>query len=192
MAHAVSLDHQTLQSFFFAALEEAQDRSGRTVPAAVGAYLVDLLSRYARRPGVAGRTSKALAIQYLSAREAAGPERAQALRGVGDRALYIAGVVPRSLHRGPVGVGYVRSIGASAYLEVSTRSRALEVFALLAERFEDASELMGDVVHASRGDDEPDLLELYERWRDHGDERDLRHLIRAGVLIDPDGSDTLQ
>ncbi len=190
MPNPVSLDHQTLQSFFFAELEGAQERMGRALPTAVGAYVVDLMARFARRPGVAGRTSRALALQYLSARQASGSARAQALRGVGDRALYIAGVLPRSLDRSPVGVGYVRSIGCSAYREVGNRAGTLVVFEQLADRFDDAANVMGDVVSAAN--DEPDLLALYERWRDHGDDADLARLVRAGVLIDPDGSDNLQ
>ncbi len=192
MTTTLSADHATLQSFFYAELGQAQRRSGRTLPEDVAAYLVDLLARFARRTAVAGRTSAPLATEYLGAKSKRGRERARALRGVGDRALYIAGVVPRSMDRTPVSVRYVRAIGEAAYHEVSTPSGPLRVFAVLADAFADAARVMGEVVEGAAGEVPEDLLTVYERWRAHGHDRDLERLIRAGVLIDPDRSDTPQ
>ena len=122
----VAVDHRTLQSFFYFELGDAQARTGASLPPEVGAYVVDLLSRYARRPGEAGRTAEPLVLQYLSARQTSGSSRSQALRSVGDRALYIAGVVPQSLHRGAVRVGYVRSIGEAAYRDLACPEDAVQ------------------------------------------------------------------
>src|SRR5690606_41872710 len=77
---------------------------------------------------VAGRRSEALALDYLRARGQTGAARAHALRGVGDRALYISGVAPRSLHRTPVDVRYVQGIGEAAYRDrKSTRLNSSHV-----------------------------------------------------------------
>jgi hypothetical protein len=185
------IHHRTLESFFFEEIESVQGRTGRTLPAEVEAYVVGLLARYARRTHAAGRASPALALDYLSARGKQGSERARALRGVGDRALYISGVAPRSLDRTPVNVRYVKGIGSAAYREVSDRNGALAVLGMLAEMFDEVAEVISDVAPlGTRGPD--DLLSIYERWRTHGNSRDLRRLIEAGVLIDPEGSDTLQ
>lgn len=192
MTDHVDLAHRNLASFFYEAWEQASGRAGRDFPPEVGAYVVDLLSRFARRTGVAGRTSPPLALQYLAARNEAGSARSRALRGVGDRALYIAGVVPRSLDRGAVNRGYVVSIGEAAYRGVASRG-ALEVFETLAEAFDQVSDVIADVVETE--DEDPgrtDLIRVYERWRQHGDPRDARRLLRAGVLLDPSGSDVVQ
>ena len=185
------IHHRTLESFFFEQIESVQGRTGRTLPAEVETYVVGLLARYARRTQAAGRASPPLAIDYLSARRKEGSARAHALRGVGDRALYISGVAPRSLERTPVNVRYVKGIGSAAYREVSDGNGALAVLGMLAEMFDEVADVIGDVAPlGTRGAD--DLMSLYERWRKHGNAGDLRRLIEAGVLIDPEGSDTLQ
>ncbi len=186
----VAVHHATLESFFFEEIEHVQERTGRALPTEVEAYVVHLLATYATKTDGAGRTSRPLALDYLSAKSREGSARAVALRTVGDRALYISGVVPRSLHRTPVNVRYVRGIGESAYREVAGGG-ALRVLGMLAEMFEDVAEVIGDVAVVGR--DEPgDLMACYERWRQKGDPRDAKQLVRAGVLLDAEGSDILQ
>ena len=190
-ALAVDVEHQTLESYFFNEIEQVCERRGGVLPQTVEAYVVSLLARYARRPNVAGRKSRALALEYLRARGETGAARANALRGVGDRALYISGVVPRSLDRSPVGVRYVRGIGEAAYREVASDDGPLAVLGEVAERWEEVSEVIGDIVELGN-EAGPDLLALYERWRRLGDPRDAERLVAAGVLIDAEGSDIIQ
>jgi hypothetical protein len=191
MTSSFALNHRTLEAFFFEEIEHAQERSGTALPDDVEAYVVGLLARFARHTQAAGRRSPPLAIDYLSAKSESGSARAHALRGVGDRALYITGVVPRSLDRTPVDVKYVRGIGEAAYREVASAG-ALAVLGLLAEMFGDVAEVIGEVAPLGGKEREQDLLGLYERWRRHGDPRDAKRLIEAGVIIDADGSDIVQ
>jgi hypothetical protein len=176
---AVALGHPTLESYFYGELK-ALDAG---LPLEVEAYVVHLLARYARRPGEAGRTSNALALQYMRARERAGPARAHALRSVGDRALFIAGVVPRSLDRTPVDVRYVRAIGEAAYGQVASPNGPLAVFGMLARQFEEIIEVVANIVEPAHSDQEIDLLALYDRWRNCGDVRAAKRLIVAGVPL---------
>lgn len=177
----------SLEAFFFARVGDVQSRRAAPLSPEIEAYLVHMLTAFARRPAVAGRTSAPLALQYLSAREAG----TKALRQVGDRALYIAGAVPRSLDRTPVNVRYVRGIGEAAYREVHEHHPRLAVFGELADAFEALAEVVGDAVEPE-GNSPESLLDIYERWRHHGDSRDARRLIDAGVLLDPERSDQLQ
>jgi hypothetical protein len=190
MTEAFALHHRTLESYFFEEIEQVQERRGSPLPREIEAYVVGLLSRYARRTHAAGRRSPPLGLQYLRAKHESGSARARALRTVGDRALYISGVVPRSLDRGPVDVRYIRSIGETAYREVA-RHGSLEVLAELAARFDDVASVIGDVVELGPAGGN-DLLSVYERWRRYGHARDARRLIDAGVLIDKEGTDTVQ
>lgn len=176
----------TLESFFWQQLGAAQDSEGTELPESVEAYLVHLLASHVRRTEVAGRTSAALATQFLAARE----RGSAALREVGDRALYIAGVVPRCLDRTPVDVRYVSGIGEAAYREVHARSNRLQVFEALADAFGDIVDLLGRVVEPESG--ESNLLEIYERWQRTGDARDARRLIAAGIRLDARGSSPMQ
>ena len=169
----------TLEAFFYDRVHVAQERRGTELSTSVEAYAVHLLADYARRPAPAGRRTAPLALQYLKARE----RGVTALRDVGDRALFISGVVPGSLDRGPVSVGYVQSIGRSAYREVSDRARNLEVFGELAEAFESLAAILGDAATPD-GEDGVSLLELYERWRRFGRAADAARLSAAGVVVD--------
>lgn len=186
----IAADHTTLESFFYSSFEAACRRSGRELPHDLGAYVVGLLSRFARKTGSAGRRSAPLSIQYLSARHSRGGSRAGALREVGDRALYISGAVPESLKRSAVNLGYVRSIGESAYAEVAETTGGWEVFEQLAARFVEVSDVIADVLVPD--DEGSNLLAVYERWQQRGDEKDLRRLMRAGVVVHGKGTDTLQ
>ncbi len=180
---------QSLAAYFYEAIGVVQDRGGTHLSDDVEAYLVHLLSCYATRTGVAGRKSEALATEYLSACSHSGTSRSLALRQVGDRALFITGVVPRSIDRTPVNLRYVRSIGSSAYGQISQGNRGLAVFDELAEQFEAIGEVISETI-----DNEPshNLLELYERWRRFGHSADAQRLADSGVLLDPDRSDILQ
>ena len=191
----MEIHHRTLESFFFEEIEQAQGRSGQQLSRDVEAYVVGMLARFARRTQVAGRHSEPLALVYMRAQRQDGTAGATALRQVGDRALYISGVAPRSLRRSPVDVRYIRGIGEAAYREVAERSPwggALAVLGELAEAFEGVSELIGEMVDLDSKAPQKDLLALYERWRQNGDARDRRRLLQAGVLLDPHGSDQVQ
>jgi hypothetical protein len=176
----------TLESFFYERVGEARERTSTSLPADVEAYVVHLLADHVRRTSVAGRTSGPLALQYLAAREQKGSMRTSALRAVGDRALFIAGVVPHSIDRTPVNLRYVRSIGTSAYGQIPDPS----VFRGLADAFEAAAEVIGEATDAVG---EHDLLGLYDRWKKYGDARDQQRLVAAGiVLVGRGGADDLQ
>ncbi|PRQ01049.1 hypothetical protein ENSA5_27310 [Enhygromyxa salina] len=188
MSHTVDLAFEgTLESFFFEQLRHARAGKRDTLGEDIEAYLVYMLAAHARRTNVAGRTSPALATEFLAARE----HGSRALREVGDRALYIAGVVPRSLDRGPVNVAYVSGIGEAAYRELHVRSARLQVFARLADRFREIVALLGRMIAADDGA-EGDLLTVYERWRRTSDPRDAERLVAAGVLLDPEIADLVQ
>jgi hypothetical protein len=144
----------TLESFFYDRVLDVQRELGERVSRAVEAYVVYLLAAYARRTDCAGRKTTSLCLDYLAARDA-GPV---ALRKVGDRAMCLAGLAPRSLERTPVDVTYVQSIGASAYRDVHVLASRLTVFADLAEHFSDACLI---VHRAGTTESEADLLAQY-------------------------------
>ncbi len=184
----------TLESFFFEEIERAQSERQRRLPTDVEAYVVGLLSRYANRSQVAGRTSRPLALDYLEARGQHGSQRAKALRSVGDRALYISGVVPKSMNRSTVGVRYVKGIGTAAYRAVSDGRGGghLDVLERLAGMFDEVADVIGGVTGREPAGEHAGLLETYDRWRRDGGDADLQRLVAAGVLIDPDRSDIVQ
>jgi len=183
MSHGLALQHRTLESYFFEEIEHVQERLGRALAPEVEAYVVQLLATYARRTHAAGRRSRALALEYMRAKGEQGKARATALRRVGDRALYISGVAPKSLHRSPINVGYVQGIGRSAYREVAG-SGALEVLGMIADTFEEVANTIGEVIELGPHQPAQHLWTLVERWRCSQDPRDAKELLETGILID--------
>lgn len=170
---------ESLTSFFYQRVEQAVERRRASISEETQAYTVNFLASHARRTGLAGRRSRALALDFLEAVQ----RGASALRTVGDRALYIAGVVPRSLDRTPVDVNYVTSIGSNAYREVGGLMPGLTVFRELADQFETVRLLVGDA--ATPEDSEAiNLLEVYERWLSTRDQRDAEVLLAAGMRLE--------
>ena len=171
--------NETLRSFFYERVERAMERRKAPLSDETQAYTVNFLAAYARRTGLAGRRSRALALDFMEAID----RGASALRDVGDRALYIAGVVPRSLDRGPVDVRYVASIGTNAYREVGGILPTLTVFHELAESFDTVRLIVGDAT-TSEDHEHINLLEVYERWLQVRDQRDAEVLLAAGMRLD--------
>lgn len=140
------------------------------------AYLVQLLMRFSRQPGLADRV---LALEYLQAMLASGQLRHEQLRQVGDQCLLYSGLFPRRARRRRVAVRYYVDLGRSAYQQVA--ASAQRAWALTYRRLSEGFVGLMDVLQAMRGLDaagpaEGDLLELYELWRDCGSRRARRLL----------------
>lgn len=170
---------ESLSSFFLEQIESIQERRQSSLRKDVEAYLVDLLARYALRVGEAGRKSPAFALELLEARERGTP----ALREVGDRALFVAGVVPQSLDRSAIDADYVCSIGAEAYRAVFFAKRQLDLFLELSDSFGELVSVMRDVATPLDNAQPSSLIALYERWLETGDERAEKQLVEAGVRV---------
>lgn len=170
---------ESLSTFFMEQLESVQAQRQASLRKDVEAYLVDLLARYALRVGLAGRKSPAFALELLEARERGTP----ALRDVGDRALFVAGVVPHSLERSAIDTDYVCSIGAEAYRSIFLAKRQLDLFLELSDSFSDLVSLMREVASPLESGQPSSLIALYERWLETGDEVAEKQLVQAGVRI---------
>lgn len=170
---------ESLSAFFMGQLEQVQAQRQACLRKDVEAYLVDLLARYALRVGLAGRRSPAFAIELLEAREKGTP----ALRDVGDRALFVAGVVPQSLERSAIDAQYVCSIGAQAYRSIFEAKRQLDLFLELSDSFSELVSLMREVASPLEKGQPSSLISLYERWLETGDEMAEKQLVQAGVRI---------
>jgi hypothetical protein len=159
-----------------------------TPPAA--AYLVDLLDAGV---GHAGRQAVADAETFAEGllrarRERATGKRLRRLRGLGDRALFVAGFFGESLARRGLGLAYYADAGRIAYADVcrllaprpAQRDAAL-LFEELADRFGDFADVLAEVGDATRPG-AGGLAGLYQRLLRHGRETDWRRLLRRGVF----------
>lgn len=156
-------------------------------------YLVDLLGR-SIRSDAALHDGTPLAELYLRAHDAGPRERDELLRRVGDRALFLAGVVPESLARRLVGVAYYARIGRIAYAELAeelTGSRAGaargELYGELAGHFAEFVGILGEVSEHALGNARRCLLSACEKWLATGSPSAAQRLRREGILL-PSGS----
>ena len=176
----------------FGELVEGAARATRPPPTPLAiAYLADLLGERIRvdfGPIGARRSEPSLAEEWLEARQRSGPDRLRRLHALGDRALFVSGFFGESLHRSPVGPGYYRDIGRTAYADLARRladQAWTGLFEELADRFRDYVDLLAEVGDRARPGSEADLLRLYERYLETGSAGDARRLRRRGLVPPP-------
>jgi hypothetical protein len=166
------------------------------------AYLVDLLDERVKEvlvaPDPAGEEPP-LAEGLLRARLERGADRIRKLRGLGDRALFVAGFFGDSLERTVVGLGWYRDAGRQAYAELSASLRGRvagarepahgggvtvpELFEELADRFPEFADVLTEVGDQTRASSPGGLEGLYARFLRTGAERDRRRLVRRGHSV---------
>lgn len=179
----------SLECYFYDQVESVEGSHFERIGDDVKAYLIKMLAGFTRRTSVSGRSAPPLGMQYLEALRSGSP----ALREVGDRAQFIAGVMPKSVSGGAISLRYIVGIGKGAYAELAERHQNIPVFSRLSEGFSLHCELLSEVVEdASRLNSDEGLLEIYHRWREHGEQRDKRKLMMAGVQLETVGADQTQ
>jgi hypothetical protein len=183
-----------VRGWFGARLAEAAARRAFETQPETAAYLAELLGSYAER--TADALLEPFALQLVAAREAAGSERVERYRDLGDTALYVSGFfVDHLAHRG-VTLAYAAAMGRRAYevLEALAVSHPREaprrlVYRDLSQRFDRYVGLLDEVRTAGRAPvGVQDLVRLYERYRARPTDHLRAELARAGLSF---GDETL-
>lgn len=154
-------------------------------------YVVHLLADFSRSDRLYEKTEhgyglKPLALIYAEAVYSKDPgERRQALRRLGDVALFISGLFSHSLNRTMVDVDYYVAMGGGAYAELSSRASQhtslAPVFAELSDKFTEFVDALAEVGKDANFSNDSDLLRSYENWLRTGSKRAARQLRRAGI-----------
>jgi hypothetical protein len=156
------------------------------------AYLIGLLGERVRTSDE--EEPSTLAEAWLEARSASGGARIRRLRGLGDRALFVAGFFGESLDRKVVSRSYYRDMGRSAYRAVAAGLSGSassgdagwpDLFEELADRFPELMQVLAEVSVRAHGRRPAWLLHLYERYLATGSSLDRRRLVRAGCVPPP-------
>ncbi|MFO7285784.1 MAG: hypothetical protein LOD94_00715 [Gammaproteobacteria bacterium] len=184
----------SLEEFFRNSVSSAMARQGLSADDHTAYYVVNLLTLFARSEVLydgspEGRWLKPLALFLAEATEApTEDERNFALQRIGDISLFIAGFFGEALARRQVDVDYYVRMGGSAYGSLSERVRGsmrgriyTAVFAELASKFQDFVDVLTEVRDEARGNDDIDILRLYEVWLKTGSKRAERTLRRLGI-----------
>ena len=184
----------SLEEFFRNSVSSAMHRQGISADDHTAYYVVNLLTLFARSEVLyegsdEGPTLKPLALILAEAMEArTAEERNFALQRIGDISLFIAGFFGESLARRQVGLDYYVRMGGSAYGSLSERVRGsvrgqvfTAVFAELAAKFQDFVDVLSEVRDEARGNDDVDILRVYDTWLRTGSKRAERMLRRLGI-----------
>lgn len=155
-------------------------------------YLIQLLADFVSPSQLGDRTDtdpdSTVAEIFCAAVSAEGMRRLSLLKLAGDLSLFISGVLPDSLHRRPVGFGYYRQLGGTAYSTAASdcRSReAAQLFRELALEFALMVDVLNVVSEHCALSLRPDLLGFHQRWAELGSRRAERALRREGVVLHP-------
>jgi len=161
----------SLGSFFGEAVDQALKVRNVEATEAAKHYLVGLLSDFAHPDPLAEDTlGRPFTFLLDEALKAVGIERFHRLRTLGDGVLYVTGFFRDHIENRGVSVGYVVSVGAIAYENVSAMFRSREgtdVFQELAQKLPRFVEVLAEVAEraqAQQARDGKGLVKLYERW----------------------------
>jgi len=162
---------ETPQEFFRDQLLRAMERQRVSTSAFTEFYLVNLLTAGVRGETLPGSEpgfdEMPLALLYVRALEAAGPERVRLLRSLGDSALFLSGFFADSLDGKSADHAYYAAMGCRAYGRLAReRSRRLcpNVFGELEDRFAEFADVLAEVSQLTRLSRPTSLVRLYERW----------------------------
>jgi len=196
---------RSVGSFFHEAIDEAVRTRQVDATEQAMSYLVALLSDFAHPdPGREDTFDRPLAFLLDEALRTTGAERFQRLRALGDGVLYITGFFGDHIENRGVDVGYVTSVGATAYRGAASMLRRPSndgadsgrvfgkspdaednVFSELSQKFGRFVEVLTSVAEATlaqqaRG--ERGILKLYERWLRSGSATLAKELGARGIV----------
>lgn len=179
-----------LREFFRDSLDAAMTNQSVDADDHTTHYIVNLLTMYARSEELYDTTSEGLKIKPLAfmlgdALEADSDlDRDRALRRLGDVALFMAGFFAHSFSRKMMDIDYYISMGGGAYGHLSETNRnqgIRHVFVELAEKFQCFVDVLNEISAMGCGNNDQDILRLYEIWMRTGSVRAAAQLRSLGV-----------
>ncbi|CAN5378735.1 hypothetical protein BH10BDE1_BH10BDE1_21770 [soil metagenome] len=181
--------------FFIEAVESAfVERRFSTFPSA-RSYLVKLLEYYVPAGNLfdevdeQGRRKRStLAETFLRAMSEEPHVRAEMLKKMADRALYITGFFSDSLQRKVIDVDYYAEMGVTAYGALADSSRedmAAKVYREYAGKFIAFSEILSTISAQARIQDEANIMRLYETYAKTGSDYARERLLERGLIAVP-------
>ncbi|MEM9303358.1 MAG: hypothetical protein AAGE01_14680 [Pseudomonadota bacterium] len=185
---------ENLTEFFHDSIDAACERQALDLEDESRAYLVRLLEHFIAPAALGNRSHRAahrpLALLFQDAVEARSDgERRDALRQVGDVALFVAGFFPGWLERRTVDVDYYVGMGGTAYGALAELHAgrvglaARLVFRELADKFAALVALFDGLIAGSRlGSGPGDLLRQHELWLRSDGALYGHRLAAAGIL----------
>jgi len=184
----------SLREFFRDAFHSASENQHLDIDEQAEAYVVNLLTMFARAEALYEPTPEGPRIRPLAhmlADALAAPTafaRQRSLQRLGDVSLFVAGFFARSFARKLIDIDYHIAMGGNAYssladtMQRSTAGRTVSgVYAELAQKFQGLVDALNEVSEMAYRHTDADVLRLYEIWIKTGSRRAHGLLHRLGV-----------
>jgi hypothetical protein len=184
--------HQSLEGYFEGLLRGAMESEHLVLSEASSAYLVQLVSEYARRDSLhgcerSGETgTPALVWLFDRASRSTPAERFNSFRQLGDVALVVSGFFAGHIEHSLVDVNYYVQMGGTAYSQACALSRGgifEEILGQLARSFRRVVEVMTRVAEQTTLPVARDNGAIYERWERVPESQELHQRLMACGLI---------
>lgn len=178
-----------VDGFFASAVDEAVAARKIQVSTGVRSYLIGLLLGFACKSPEQDTLRRPVTLLLREALDAPTQERFEKLKILGDGSLYVAGIFQEHLEAHGVDVGYISTVGATAYRNASTMVVRGEcegdLFGEMAAKFLQlvgALREVADAFFAGSAVGPEGILKVYSRWEKTGSERLSRELIARGLV----------
>lgn len=195
--HSRLITGMDVREFFQDSVQTAVVRQQVNVADDTVFYVVNMLTEFARSDVLYeetpdGRMIKPLARFYTDAIDATTIQEANnALKRLGDVALFVSGLFANSLQRSAVDVDYYIAMGGNAYdcladsVRHSFHGRTFgEIYQELAQKFAQLVDVLSEVADEFQPGRDQDLLRLYEIWVLTGSAQVERKLRQHGIQPD--------
>lgn len=155
-------------------------------------YLFNLLTDYgaAGRAGEIADLEEPVGLRLIEAMAADAPEKARALRDIGDTTLLALGLFSESIRKSIVDHSYYVTIGSAAYETLSgivvCDPLFAEVYTELAIKFASLAEVLSRIAPWNKTGSDSQILSIYRRWLESGDEKLAEQLREAGIKLPED------
>ena len=184
----------SLREFFRDAFHAASENQHLDIDEQAEAYVVNLLTMFARAEALYEQTAEGLRIKPLAHMLADALDapsalaRQRSLQRLGDVSLFIAGFFARSFARKLIDIDYHIAMGGNAYSSLAdTMQRSMSgrcvagIYAELARKFQRLVDALNEVSEMSYRHSDADVLRLYEIWLQTGSRRAHGLLKSLGV-----------
>lgn len=184
------LKHVPLEEFFKERVGVALANKQIAASSILEFYLVNLLKEFRKTEKLfemegSKMFEKPLALLLIEAIEGDVHTKIRCLKQLGDVSLYTAGFFGSRIRKKPVDIHYYIRMGGGAYGNLSSilcgQKTFAELYAELAQLFPNLIEVLAEVATATHWQTNRDLLKLYERWLETGDQTLETLLNKEGI-----------
>lgn len=169
----------SLPEFFMERVKRAMARQAVSTSALAEFYLINLLQEFRKSENLFEKEGskmfeKPLALLFAEAVKGGLHTKIRCFKKIGDLSLYTTGFFSERIKRKLVDIDYYIRMGEGAYQNLSillNRQKTFaELYAELAQLFPSLVDVLTEVALESRWKNNTDLLKLYERWLQTGNE----------------------